>query len=204
MDQYVHELVAFIAAHAAWTAPIMFVVAFGESFAFLSLLFPGTAIMIAAGALIPSGAVPVLPLLAGGIAGAALGDGVSYWIGLRFGHHVPKLWPFTKRPELLERGHAFFHKHGGKSIFIGRFFGPVRAVIPLVAGMMGMPARTFWIANVASALIWAPLLLVPGALASSVLEAANGEGDWELAILLGAGVAFVILGWAFWRYRAKR
>jgi undecaprenyl-diphosphatase len=203
MDQYVHELVAFIAAHAIWTAPIMFVVAFGESFAFLSLLFPGTAIMLAAGALIPTGAVPVVPLLFGGITGAALGDGVSYWIGLRFGHVVPRLWPFSTRPELLEHGHVFFHRHGGKSIFIGRFFGPVRAVIPLIAGMMEMEPRRFWIANIASALLWAPLLLLPGLLATSVAEAANGEGGWEKTALLGAVAVVAALILAFWRYRPK-
>ncbi|HEX7777005.1 MAG TPA: DedA family protein [Parvibaculum sp.] len=204
MDRYVQELAAFIAAHAVWTAPIMFVVSFGESFAFLSLLFPGTAIMLAAGALIPSGAVPVLPLLFGGITGAALGDGVSYWIGLRFGHLVPRLWPFSSRPELLEHGHAFFHRHGGKSVFIGRFFGPVRAVIPLVAGMMEMEPRRFWVANIASAILWAPLLLLPGLLATSVVNVTNGEGGWEWIALLGAVAVVAALALTLWLYRPKR
>ncbi len=203
MDRYAHEVVAFIAAHAEWTAPIMFLVTFGESFAFLSLLFPGTAIMLAAGTLIESGTVPALPLLVGGMAGAVLGDGVSYWIGLRFGHVVPRLWPFSTRPELLERGHAFFRKHGGKSIFIGRFFGPVRAVIPLIAGMMEMEPRRFWLANIVSAAVWAPLLLLPGFLATSALEATGGEGKWQWLTLLGIGLFVAAAAWVLWRYRPK-
>lgn len=197
MDQQVHDLVRFIAEHSAWTGPIIFLVTFGESFAFVSLLFPGTAIMIAAGALIPTGAVPVAPLLIGGIAGAALGDGISYWIGRHFDDAIPKLWPFTTRPELLERGRAFFRRHGGKSIFIGRFFGPVRAVIPLIAGMMDMEPRRFWLMNVLSAMVWAPLLLVPGLITTSALEAANAEGSWGVYVL--AICIFAFAGWILWR-----
>jgi undecaprenyl-diphosphatase len=197
MDQQVHDLVRFIAEHSAWTGPIIFLVTFGESFDFVSLLFPGTAIIIAAGALIPTGAVPVAPLLIGGIAGAALGDGISYWIGRRFDDAIPKLWPFTTRPELLERGRAFFRRHGGKSIFIGRFFGPVRAVIPLIAGMMDMEPRRFWLMNVLSAMVWAPLLLVPGLITTSALETANAEGAWGVYVL--AICIFAFAGWILWK-----
>ncbi len=68
-----------------------------------------------------------------------LGDAISYWLGLRYGHLTETRWPFTRHPELLPRGYAFFDRHGVKSVFIGRFFGPLRAVIPLVAGITRMP-----------------------------------------------------------------
>ena len=100
--------------------------------------------------------------MVGAILGAVLGDSVSYWIGRRFGGGIARLWPFSRNPELLPSGIRFFERHGGKSVFIGRFLGPIRAVIPLAAGIMQMPRGRFWVANVGSALVWAPLLLFAG------------------------------------------
>ncbi|HUD50764.1 DedA family protein [Parvibaculum sp.] len=203
MEQYVHEIVGFIRQHSEWTGPIIFLVAFGESFAFLSLVVPGTAIMIAAGTLVPEGVVPIVPLLAGGILGATLGDGISYWIGLRFGHLIPGMWPFRSRPELLASGHRFFERHGAESVFIGRFFGPVRAVIPLIAGMMEMPPKRFWLANVLSALIWGPALLVPGIVANSVWQFFEREEGWVPYAVLAAFLGLAGLAWIVWTYRRK-
>jgi membrane protein DedA with SNARE-associated domain len=175
LEQLTHTILAFIGEHAAWAYLVIGLVAFAESFAFFSLIFPGTAILIAAGVLVGSGTLELWPLAAAAALGAALGDAISYWIGLRFGHVVPRVWPFSRHPEMLDRGTRFFSRHGGKSVFIGRFFGPVRAVIPLAAGMMRMPVRRFYVANVLSAVIWAPALLAPGALASRWLETNSGS-----------------------------
>jgi membrane protein DedA with SNARE-associated domain len=191
----VHDIVDFIARHAVWAGPIMFLLSFGESFAFLSLLFPGTTIMIAAGAFIPSGTLSFWPLVIGCVLGASLGDGISFWLGLRYGHLLAKVWPFTRHPEQLTRGLAFFQRHGGMSVFIGRFFGPLRAVIPLVAGMAKMHTGLFWAANVLSALVWAPVLLLPGAFAAVAVRTVHVAADWEWALLALLIVAVVA---AFW------
>jgi membrane protein DedA with SNARE-associated domain len=182
MDDLVQPALAFIAAHADWAAAVMFVTAFGESLAFLSLLFPGTTLLIAAGTLMSDGTLPYVPMLAGAVAGATLGDTVSYWVGRRLGGGIARLWPFSRHPELLPNGIRFFARHGGKSVFIGRFFGPMRAVIPLAAGVMEMPRGWFWVANVVSALIWAPMLLFVG-------DAVGAAGDR----IIGAGHTFVLL-----------
>src|ERR1700733_3142654 len=118
MESLAQPLIAFIAAHAHWAAVIMFVTAFGESFAFLSLLFPGTTLLIAAGTLMSGGTLPYGPVLVGAVLGATLGDSVSYWIGRRFGGGIATLWPFSRNPELLPGGIRFFARHGGKSVFI--------------------------------------------------------------------------------------
>src|SRR5580700_8153974 len=182
MDEIVRATLAFIAAHADWAVAIMFVTAFGESFAFLSLLFPGTTLLIAAGTLMSGGTLPYTPVLVGAVLGATLGDSVSYWIGRRFGGGIARLWPFSRNPELLPTGIRFFARHGGKSVFIGRFFGPMRAVIPLAAGVMQMPRGWFWVANFVSALIWAPMLLLAG-------DAVGAAGDR----LIGAGNTFALI-----------
>lgn len=162
MDEIVQPLLAFVGAHGHWAAIVMFVTAFGESFAFLSLLFPGTTLLIAAGALMAGGKLAYAPVLIAAVLGATLGDTVSYWIGRRYGGGLARIWPFSRNPELLPSGIRFFSRHGGKSVFIGRFFGPVRAVIPLAAGIMQMPRGWFWLANFGSALVWAPMLLFIG------------------------------------------
>ncbi len=187
MDTAVRDLVTFIAAHSSWAGPILFLVCFGESLAVVSLIFPGTAILVAAGALVQSHVLPLWPVLAGAILGATLGDGVSYWIGRSCGHAIQVVWPFKGHPAALQRSLEFFERHGGKSVFVGRFFGPFRAFVPLAAGMMQMPARRFWIANVTSAAVWAPGLLVPGAMMGLAAEATTAE-EHVVAI-----VAFVVL-----------
>ncbi len=198
MSSLVHSLMQFVAQHAIWALPVIFVVSFGESLAFISFAFPGTSVLIAAGALISAGDLQLWPVLAGAIGGAVIGDSLSYWLGLRFGHHTEKLWPFTRHPDILPRGHAFFERHGVKSVFIGRFFGPFRAVIPLVAGITRMPSTRFGIANVLSALIWAPALLVPGAAAQYALRESELSTHWQVALVIGF---MALLGAAVWTAR---
>jgi membrane protein DedA with SNARE-associated domain len=200
MENLAEPLLEFIKAHQSWSIAIMSVTAFGESFAFLSLLFPGTAILIAAGTLMKSGTLPFLPVMVGAILGAVLGDSVSYWIGRRFGGGIARLWPFSRNPELLPTGIQFFERYGDISVFIGRFFGPVRAVIPLAAGIMRMPRWRFWLANITSALVWAPLLLFFGEGIGRAGEQLVGSANRTIvvSIVFGGLILFGIAGviWA--------
>jgi membrane protein DedA with SNARE-associated domain len=196
MESLAEPLLEFIKAHQNWAIAIMFITAFGESFAFLSLLFPGTTLLIAAGTLMKSGTLPFLPVMVGAILGATLGDSVSYWIGRRFGGGIARLWPFSRNPELLPSGIQFFERHGGKSVFIGRFFGPIRAVIPLAAGIMRMPRGRFWIANIVSALVWAPMLLLVG---DAVGEAGDRLiGSANTVILVFGGLTLIGIAGVVW------
>ena len=180
----------FIAAHRAWAMPILFLVSFGESFAFLSLLIPGTTILAACGALVPGGTLSLWPLLAGAIPGAILGDSVSYWLGRRYGMAITRLWPLSRHPAMVASGEAFLRRHGVPSVAIGRFFGPLRAVIPLVAGIALMDRRRFWIANVLSAFVWAPAIMLPGVLLGWAADNADTTESWMMA---GAAVAVVLV-----------
>jgi membrane protein DedA with SNARE-associated domain len=193
MEHLVQHALAFIAAHSDWAAVVMFVTAFVESFLFLSLLFPGTSLLIAGGALVSAGSLPYLPTVAGAVGGAVLGDAVSFWIGGRFGRTVGRVRPFTRRPELLARGVRFFARHGGKSVFIGRFFGPVRAVIPLAAGIMDMPPGRFWVANIGSAIVRAPMLLFAGNVAGAIGGRLIGQERF-LVLVLGGIALFGVAG----------
>ena len=148
--------------HAAWAAPIVFALAFGELLAFISLLIPAWGVLVAMGALIKSSGINFWPVWVAGALGAALGDWLSYWIGLKLEHSVAHVWPLSRHPDLIPRGEAFVKKWGIPGIFIGRFFGPLRASVPLVAGIFAMPFWRFQFANFTSAFVWAAVLLTLG------------------------------------------
>jgi membrane protein DedA with SNARE-associated domain len=150
--------------HDGWAIIIIFFLAFGESLAFLSLLLPATVILLALGALISDRGIAFWPIWAAAASGAFFGDWISYWIGHHYQHRVVDIWPLSRNPKLLTRGHAFFKRWGVLGIFIGRFFGPLRAVVPLVGGICGMPYGYFQLSNITSAMIWAFGILAPGAL----------------------------------------
>jgi membrane protein DedA with SNARE-associated domain len=157
-------VVAFVREHEAWAAPIAFIVAFGESFCFLSLVWPGTAILAGIAALLAASGVAetvLPPAIIAAALGGTLGYAASYWIGLYFRESVDKVWPFATRPHLIEHARSFFERYGAFSVFLGHFFGPVRAVIPVVAGMFVMPQLPFQIANIASAFLWAAGVIAP-------------------------------------------
>ena len=170
MEEYARALTDFVREHQTWAAPIVLVLAFGESLAFISLLIPAWGALIAIGALIGVTGISFWPVwIAGGI-GAALGDWVSYWIGFKYYEHVAQMWPLSRYPEILPRGEAFVKSWGVPSIFIGRFFGPLRASVPLAAGIFEMPYWTFQFANFVSALVWAAALLMFGDVIARITE----------------------------------
>ena len=152
----------FVRAHGEWAAPVAFVLAFGESLAFISLLLPAWAALVAIGALASSNDISFWPVWIAASLGAALGDWVSYWIGQKLEYSVQHFWPLSRHPELIPRGERFMRKWGVAGIFIGRFFGPLRASVPLIAGIFEMPFWRFQIANFTSAFVWAAVLLTLG------------------------------------------
>jgi len=165
----VQQTTDFVRDHAQWAAPIVFCLAFAESLAFISLLVPAWGALVAMGALIKSGGIDFVPVWIGGALGAACGDWLSYWVGLKLEHGVAKIWPLSRHPELIPTGEAFVKKWGVLGIFIGRFFGPLRASVPLVAGIFEMPYWRFQFANFVSAFVWAAALLTLGDVISLII-----------------------------------
>ena len=107
MEDYARALADFVRDHQAWAAPIVLVLAFGESLAFISLLIPAWGALVAIGALIGASGISFWPVwIAGGI-GAALGDWVSYWFGYKYKEQVAQIWPLSRYPDILPRGEAF-------------------------------------------------------------------------------------------------
>ncbi len=163
LDALRQTTLAFVEANKAWAPAITGVLAFCESFAFLSLLVPATVILVGIGAAIGSSDLPFWPIVVGAGIGAALGDWISYEIGHYFKDGVKKVWPMSRYPEMTVKAEDFLRRWGAGAVAIGRFFGPARAVVPLVAGSFGVNRIPFQIANWSSAFVWAFVLLAPGA-----------------------------------------
>ena len=169
-EEYAKLLVDFVREHQAWAAPIVFALAFAELLAFISLLVPAWGALVLIGGMIQAGGLSFWPIWVAGSIGAALGDWLSYWIGQKLENRVQHIWPLSRHPELIPKGEAFIKKWGMLGIFIARFSGPLRASVPLVAGIFEMPFWRFQFANFVSAFIWAATLLLLGDVVSQVLQ----------------------------------
>lgn len=199
MHAWLQWVVSWVANHPGLSGGVVFLIALGESLAVIGLLIPGSAVMFAIGTLVAAGALNLWATLAAAAAGAIVGDSLSYWLGYHYCDRVRTLWPFRTHPQWLQTGESFIARHGGKSILFGRFVGPVRPIVPVVAGMMRMVPRRFLLANVTSGLLWAPAYLAPG-IGFGVVFDLISRVALRLALLLGLLVAILWLaGWGVHR-----
>lgn len=161
----------------------IFLVAIGEAVFILGLFVPSTPVLLLVGGIIATGKLPFWPIYLAAVIGAVIGDAVSYTVGFALKDRIKTVWPFRNYLDLLARGEVFFAKHGGKSVFIGRFIPGVKAVVPGIAGMMGMHYRWFSIINVTSAFAWAAAHILPGMLLTAWLKSIGLS--LELVIIFG-------------------
>lgn len=162
LESYAQASVEFVRQNQVWAAPIVFSLAFAESLAFVSLVLPAWAALVGIGTLILSSGLDFWTIWIAAALGAAFGDWLSYWIGLKLESAVYHMWPLSRHPDLIPKGERFIKRWGAIGIFIGRFSGPLRATVPLVAGIFAMPFWRFQAANFASAFVWAAVLLSLG------------------------------------------
>ena len=192
---WTQDLLNWMSANPGWAGFWVFVMSFVESLAFVGILIPGIIILFGLGALISLGALELLPIWLWGSVGAFAGDIISYAIGRRYRSHLAEMWPFSRFPQMLARGRDYFNVHGPKSVAVGRFIGPLRPVIPVTAGMLGLSPRRFLLVDVPACIIWTPAYLIPGMLFGASIEVAS-EYAGRLSLVLIIGV--VVLWFTWW------
>ena len=171
---------------------LVLLVSFAESLAFVGEFVPGATLVVLAGFLSAQGYLDLGDLIWFAAIGAILGDSLSYWLGgkgARFFRNENRIL----KPSHLEKGEQFFKKHGEKSILFGRFFGPMRPIVPFVAGLFQMRKRTFLLWNIVSGFLWATGYLLLGYFfggAASVVEAWTTRAGFFAVITL---VTIVVL-----------
>jgi len=169
----ISDLIALISQwvtlYPLFSGAIIFAVAMVESLAIIGFIVPGVAIMFAIGTLISSGTLELMSTMIWAAAGASVGDALSFALGKYYKEQLYQLPWLKKQPKLLDKGATFFRKYGIYSILIGRFIGPIRAIIPLVAGMLNMPNKQYIPINLIASALWAPAYLFPGLMVGTAI-----------------------------------
>jgi len=182
----------------AWTYLLVGVFAFAETGAFVGLVVPGETVMLLGGAVAGQGAIDIYLLIAIAWFAAWLGDTTSFFLGRRLGRsfvldHGPRVGISHERFEKVE---DYFGRHGGKTIFIGRFISLVRAFAPFIAGSSGMQYRAFVPYSILGTGLWATAHILVGYFFSRSIETAGkyaAKGAFLLAtlIVIVAGIVFL-------------
>jgi membrane protein DedA with SNARE-associated domain len=159
--QYLLDLVARL---GHWSYLVIFVGAALECAAFLGLVVPGESLVLASGFFAHLGILRLDAVFAAAALGAIVGDNIGFWLGSRFGREwlVRHGRRFGITEARVARAEAFFARHGPKAVFVGRFVGFARALVPFVAGASRMPYRRFIAFDALGAALWTVTFVLLG------------------------------------------
>jgi len=187
-----------------WGYLVIFLGAMLESAAFLGLLVPGESLVIVAGFFAAQGLLDIGDLIMLVAIGAIIGDTIGYEMGFRMGRPALERYGrhFGWRNARIKRAEAFFSRHGGKAVLLGRFVGFARAVVPFLAGSARMPYRKFIPYNVLGAALWSPAMLLLGYFLGQGWKTAERWIGRASAIIGGVALFIALLAW-LWRWAVR-
>lgn len=202
---WLESATAWISANPVAAGVVIFLIAFCDALVIVGIVVPALPLLFAVGTLVGLGHINGPYALICSTLGAFCGDGLSYWIGHRWGPQLRERWPFSRYPQWLDRGEQLFRRHGSKSIVIARFVGAVRPFVPAIAGMLHMPMRRYALPSLAACAAWSALFLAPGWALGASYDAVAAVAD-RLAIVLGGLIVAIAVVWAgvlyTWRWFA--
>ena len=198
------HVIHYVGSHPYFAFLAVLFLALSEAIPVIGTVVPGSTLILAISALATTADVNPWLLVMAAAVGAILGDGLSYWLGSRYHREILSGWPLNRFPGLIKRSAQFICRYGITSVFLARFTAVVRAFVPLLAGIMKMSSTPFYVANVLSALVWAPLHIFPGVLAGMAINLAGPHAATLGLIFVGA-IVVVSIGWHLLRdqLRAK-
>lgn len=191
MSDIANTLGQAVNQNLAWVGPIVGLVTFGESLIVIGAVLPATVILLLAGGLIATGAVDSVTVIAWALAGAVAGDAASFALGQRLGARVLRHPLLIKYRRLIARTRLLTRRYGVAAIYLGRFAGPFRAFVPLMAGVNHMPSTRFHVANLLSGALWVGAFLAPGFIA--VRGASLVDGKILIVSASAATLAFALV-----------
>jgi membrane protein DedA with SNARE-associated domain len=194
-------LADFIGAHPELAFIAVLFLALSEALPVIGTVVPGSTLILAVSTIATAAEVKPWILLVAAVVGAVAGDSLAFWLGHRFHREILRGWPLNRFPGLVERSAQFVRKHGLLSVFLARFMAVVRAFVPLVAGILRMSSQHFFLANVLSALVWAPLHVFPGVVAGMAISVAGPRGAEIALVVLGALIVASIV-WHLWKKKS--
>jgi len=165
--------------------------AFIESFALIGIIVPGVVLLAAISGLAASTNLSLVQVVLLVYVSSCLADISSFFIGKYLSNKIDRVWPFSNNPSWLEQGRKFSKSYGILGVFLGRFVGPVRPLIPITVGSLSMDLRVFIFVDLISGVFWAPLYTLPGYFAAKT--ALEGSSNFTLvAGLIALVIAFLL------------
>lgn len=193
MSEWYATLSQWLEANPEWLGLAIFLAAALECLAVAGLLIPGTVLLFALGVMAGSGALTLGETLLLAYTGGLLGDAISYGIGRRFHQGIRRLPVLRDHPEWLAGAETYFQRYGVVSLLVGRYIGPLRPMLPLVAGMLDMPFIRFALVSMLAAAGWAAAYMLPGWATGAALRLPLPEGFWSAAGIVAAAIALMLL-----------
>ncbi|WP_097305247.1 bifunctional DedA family/phosphatase PAP2 family protein [Pseudomonas chlororaphis] len=192
MGQWLDGITGWLTMNPQWLAAAVFIVACVECLAIAGLIVPGTVLLFAIAVMAGSGALSLGETLALGFFGGLLGDVVSYLLGRRFHQNIRRLPGLRHHPEWINGAEAYFQRYGIASLLVGRFIGPLRPMLPMVAGMFDMSFPRFFAVSLLAAAGWTVAYLLPGWATGAAIRLPLPEGFWPQAGIVAASIALLL------------
>jgi len=198
LDEHLNQIVT---TYGVWTHLILFAIVFAETGLVVAPLLPGDSLLFAAGALAALGSLDLWLLVVLLIGAAILGDTVNYWVGAWIGPRAFSGNVRFLRQDYLERTHAFYEKHGGKTIILARFVPIIRTFAPFVAGVGAMSYPRFIVYNIIGAMMWVGLFVPLGYFFGNMPTV---KDNFSLVILAIIGISVMPIAVEMFRARRSR
>lgn len=192
MGPWLDSITGWLGANPQWLAAAVFIVACVECLAIAGLIVPGTVLLFAVAVLAGSGALSLSETLLLGFLGGILGDLTSYFLGRHFHQNIRRLPGLRHHPEWMAGAESYFQRYGIASLLVGRFIGPLRPMLPMVAGMCDMPFPRFFAVSLLAAAGWSLAYLLPGWATGAAFRLPLPEGFWLEAGIVAASIAVMV------------
>ncbi|MGF0241843.1 bifunctional DedA family/phosphatase PAP2 family protein [Rhodococcus sp. IEGM1300] len=192
MGPWLDSVTGWLTVNPQWLAAAVFIVAFVECLAIAGLIVPGTVLLFAVAVLAGSGALSLSETLLLGFLGGLLGDAVSYFLGRHFHQNIRRLPGLRHHPEWIAGAESYFQRYGIASLLVGRFIGPLRPMLPMVAGMFDMPFPRFAAVSLLAAAGWSIAYLLPGWATGAAIRLPLPEGFWPEAGIVAGSIALMV------------
>jgi len=192
MGPWLDSVTGWLTVNPQWLAAAVFIVAFVECLAIAGLIVPGTVLLFAVAVLAGSGALSLSETLLLGFMAGVLGDIVSYFIGRHFHQNIRRLPGLRHHPEWIAGAETYFQRYGIASLLVGRFIGPLRPMLPMVAGMFDMPFPRFLAISLLAAAGWSVAYLLPGWATGAAIRLPLPEGFWPEAGIVAGSIAAMV------------
>ena len=187
-----NEVILWLKDNPEWIALGVFGAAFIESFALIGVIIPGVVLLAVISGMAAS-TLSVFELVLIAYVASFLADILSFLLGTGISKSIDNLWPFNKYPNLLVLGRGFVKRFGILGVFVGKFIGPIRPLLPLTAGSLGMNFKYFLTVEIFSSFLWALLYTVPGYYAGKSILDSQFNPKWLIAAIIGVVVLIVIV-----------